>query len=266
MNLKKRYLMIILVLVLIIVAVLVILSKTKKSKNANVKIPILLYHDFVTTVPDSDPDNFNYINTPQSYEENIKVLLENGYTFISFQELNDANNGKISLPEKPILVTFDDGYASNYEYIFSILKKYNVKVSIFVVTDKIGKEVDGKKYLSWEQCREMQDSGLVEIFSHSKRHIFYDKLPVRQIRDDVIESYKIIEEKLGSKNLKVFAYPYGAYTKETVWTLKLNGMDMQVYDLGMNYSNDFNKDYIKRMNIPCEMTGAEIVEEINNTN
>ena len=266
MNLKKRYLMIILVLVLIIVAVLVILPKTKKSKNANVKIPILLYHDFVTTVPDSDPDNFNYINTPQSYEENIKALLEDGYTFISFQELNDANNGKISLPEKPILVTFDDGYASNYEYIFSILKKYNVKVSIFVVTDKIGKEVDGKKYLSWEQCKEMQDSGLVEIFSHSKRHVFYDKLPVRQIRDDVIESYKIIEEKLGSKNLKVFAYPYGAYTKETVWTLKLNGMDMQVYDLGMNYSNDFNKDYIKRMNIPCEMTGTEIVEEINNTN
>lgn len=266
MNLKKRYLMIILVLVLIIVTALVIWPKTKKSKNANVKIPLLLYHDFVTTVPDSDPDNFNYINTPQSYEENIKVLLENGYTFISFQELDDANNGKISLPEKTILVTFDDGYASNYEYIFPILKKYNVKVSIFVVTDKIGKEVDGKKYLSWEQCREMQDSGLVEIFSHSKRHVFYDKLPVRQIRDDVIESYKIIEEKLGSKNLKVFAYPYGAYTKETVWTLKLNGMDMQVYDLGMNYSNDFNKDYIKRMNIPCEMTGAEIIEEINSAN
>ena len=262
MNLKKRYLMIILVLVLIIVAVLVILPKTKKSKNANVKIPILLYHDFVTTVPDSDPDNFNYINTPQSYEENIKVLLENGYTFISFQELDDANNGKISLPEKPILVTFDDGYASNYEYIFPILKKYNVKVSIFVVTDKIGKEVDGKKYLSWEQCREMQDSGLVEIFSHSKRHVFYDKLPVRSIRDDVKESYKIIEEKLGKQALKVFAYPYGAYTKETVWTLKINGIDMQVYDIGMNYFNNFDTDYIKRFNIPCEMTGEEIIEEI----
>ena len=194
MNLKKRYLMIILVLVLIIVAVLVILPKTKKSKNANVKIPILLYHDFVTTVPDSDPDNFNYINTPQSYEENIKVLLENGYKFISFQELSDARNGKIKLPEKPILVTFDDGYYSNYEYIFPILKKYNVKASIFIVTDKIGKEIDGKKYLNWDQCAVMQDSGLVEIFSHSKRHVFYDKFPVRMIRDDVIESYKIIEK------------------------------------------------------------------------
>lgn len=263
---KKKYLIIILVLILIVVTALIILPKTKKNKNINVKIPILLYHDFVTTVPDSDPDNFSYINTPQSYEENIKVLLENGYTFISFQELNDANNGKIKLPERPILITFDDGYYSNYEYIFPILKKYNVKASIFIVTDKIGKEIDGKKYLSWEQCKEMQDSGLVEIFSHSKRHVFYDKLPVRTIRDDVIESYRIIEENLGTTNLKVFAYPYGAYTKETVWTLKVNGIDMQVYDLGINYSNDFNNDYLKRINIPCEMTGAEIIYEINNTN
>ncbi len=263
---KKIFLIIILVLILIIVTVLAILPKAKKSNNANVKIPILLYHDFVATVSDSDPDNFNYINTPQSFEENIKVLLENGYTFISFQELNDAINGKISLPEKPILINFDDGYYSNYEYVFPILKKYNVKASIFVVTDKIGKEIDGKRYLSWEQCKEMQDSGLVDIFSHSKRHVFYDKLSVRMIRDDVIESYKIIEENLGSKDLKVFAYPYGAYTKETVWALKLNGIDMQVYDLGMNYSNDFNADYIKRINIPCEMTGSEIIDEINNTN
>lgn len=112
----------------------------------------------------------------------------------------------------------------------------------------------------------MQDSGLVDIFSHSKRHVFYNRLPVKMIRDDVTKSYKIIEENLGTKNLKVFAYPYGAYTKETVWALKLNGIDMQVYDLGMNYFNDFNADYIKRFNIPCEMTGAEIIEEINNTN
>ena len=119
---KKKYLIIILVLVLIIITVLAILPKNRKSKNADIKIPILLYHDFVTIVPESDPDNFNYINTPQSYEENIKVLLENGYTFISFQELNDANNGKIELPEKTILISMDDGYYSNYEYIFPIIK------------------------------------------------------------------------------------------------------------------------------------------------
>ena len=263
---KKKKLIIIFCLLVIVVFSICTFQYYQYKQRPNVVIPILLYHDFVATVPDSDPDNFSYINTPQSYEENIKVLLEDGYKFISFQELHDANNGKIELPEKPILVTFDDGYYSNYEYIFPILKKYNVKASIFVVTDKIGKEIDGKKYLNWEQCKEMQDSGLVEIFSHSKKHVFYDKLPVRMIRDDVSQSYKIIEENLGRKNLKVFAYPYGAYTKETVWTLKLNGIDMQVYDIGMNYSNDFNNNYIKRINIPCEMTGAEIIEKINSIN
>lgn len=195
-----------------------------------------------------------------------KEYDRNGYTFLSMKELYDANNGKIEFPAKPILITMDDGYYSNYEYIYPILKEYLVKASIFIVTDKIGKEIDGKKYLGWNECIEMQDSGLVEIFSHSKRHVFYDKLAVRAVRDDVIESYKIIEKNLGSKDLKVFAYPYGAYTNETVWALKMSGIDMQVYDIGMNHFNNFDKDYIKRINIPCEMTGKEIVEEIEKTN
>lgn len=182
------------------------------------------------------------------------------------QELYDANHGKYTLPSKPLLIHMDDGYYSNYTYIYPILKKYNIKASIFIITDNIGKEVNGKKYLSWENCKEMQDSGLVEIFSHSKRHAFYDKLPLRTLHDDVNESYKEIEKNFGKKKLKVFAYPYGAYTKETVWSLKINGIDMQVYDIGINNYQNFNKDYIKRINIPCEMTGKEIIDEINKTN
>lgn len=192
---KVKHLIMIVILVIIVVITIIAFKEYKNGKRADVKIPILLYHDFVTTVPDNDPDNFNYINTPQSFEKNIKILLENGYTFISMEELNDAYNGKIEFPIKPILINMDDEYYSNYEYIYPILKKYNVKASIFVVTGKIGKEIDGKKYLGWNECIEMQNSGLVEIFSHSKRHVFYDKLPVRKVRDDVIESYKEIENK-----------------------------------------------------------------------
>ena len=70
------------------------------------------------------------------------MFLENGYTVISIKDLDDADKGKIELPEKPIIITFDDGYYSNYEYIYPILQKYNVKASIFVVTDKIGKEIE----------------------------------------------------------------------------------------------------------------------------
>lgn len=194
MNFKKF--LIVVIVIAIVAIVFVTFYRNKNKEREDVKIPVLLYHNFVNTVPDNDPDNFNYINTPESFEENIKVFLENGYTVISMQELNDAYNLKTELPSKPVLITFDDGYYSNYEYIYPILKKYNVKVSIFVVTDKVGKEIDGVKYLGWNECLEMQKSGLVKIFSHSKRHLFYDKFSVRVIHDDVIESYKVIEEKL----------------------------------------------------------------------
>ena len=234
----------------------------EKSPKADIDIPVLLYHDFVIDVPLEEPDDFNYINTPLSFEENIKVLLDNGYTFLSFKDLNDAYNGKGKLPSKPILITFDDGYYSNYEYIFPILEKYNVKASIFIVTDYIGRKIDGKRYLSWRDCKVMQESGLVEIFSHSKKHVFYDRLSVRELKDDLNESYEDIEKHLGKQDLKVFAYPYGAYTKEMVFVLKMHGVDMQVYDIGINNFKDFDKDYIKRINIPCEMTGLEIIDEI----
>ena len=259
---KKKIIIVILIIILITIVGWGSIKYYQYKKRPDVKIPVLLYHNFVTTVPESDPDNFNYINTPQSFEENIKTLLENDYKVISIKELNDANIRKSKLPSKPIIITFDDGYYSNYEYIYPILKKYNIKASIFIVTDKIGKEIDGIKYLGWNECLEMQNSGLVEIYSHSKKHVFYDKLPVRRIRDDVKESYKDIEEHLGKQDLKVFAYPYGAYTDETVKTLKNNGIDLQIYDIGINNFKNLNTDYIKRINIPCEMTGKEIIEEI----
>ena len=231
MNTKKG----IMIACAVIIAIILICAfkQYQYSQRANVKVPILLYHNFVTTVPEHDPDNFNYINTPESFEENVKTLLENGYTIISMKDLDEANNGKKKLPDKPIIITFDDGYYSNYEYIYPILKKYNVKTSIFIVTDKIGQELDGIRYLGWNECLEMQNSGLVEIFSHSTKHVFYNRLPVKEIRDDVKKSYQLIEQHLGKQDLKVFAYPYGAYTKQTVKTLKNDGIDFQIYDLGI---------------------------------
>ena len=171
LNVKK---IIIILLIIIGIAFIggFIFDCYKYSRRADIKIPILLYHNFVTEVPNSDQDDFKYINTPESFEENIKTFLDNGYTIISIKELADADKGKTELPNKPIIITFDDGYYSNYEYIYPILKKYNAKASIFIVTDKIGKEFDGIKYLGWDECLEMQNSGLVEIYSHSKKHVF----------------------------------------------------------------------------------------------
>ena len=167
MSTKKKLIIICIIIVIIVVVIEMVIRQKRDTKRADVKVPILLYHNFVTTVPDSDPDNFNYINTPESFEENIKTFLENGYTIISMKELALADSGKTELPNKPIVITFDDGYYSNYEYIYPILKQYQV---------------------------------------------FYDKRSVRELRDDVKASYEEIEKHLGKQDLKIFAYPYGAYT------------------------------------------------------
>ena len=167
MSTKKKLIIICIIIVIIVVVIGMVIRQKRDTKRADVKVPILLYHNFVTTVPDSDPDNFNYINTPESFEENIKTFLENGYTIISIKELALADSGKTELPNKPIVITFDDGYYSNYEYIYPILKQYQV---------------------------------------------FYDKRSVREISDDVKVSYEEIEKHLGKQDLKIFAYPYGAYT------------------------------------------------------
>ena len=89
---------------------------------------------------------------------------------------------------------------------------------------------------------------------------------MNELRNDVEKSYQEIEKHLGKQDLKVFAYPYGAYTKESVLVLRLNGIDMQVYDIGINNFKNFDKNYIKRINIPCEMTGKEIIQEIHSAN
>lgn len=91
---KVRHFIILLILVITLISIDIIFAYHQKNKRPDIKIPILLYHDFVKVVPLEDPDNFNYINTKESFEENIKVLLENGYTFMSFKELNDAYKNK----------------------------------------------------------------------------------------------------------------------------------------------------------------------------
>ena len=126
MSTKKKLIIICIIIVIIVVVIGMVIRQKRDTKRADVKVPILLYHNFVTTVPDSDPNNFNYINTPESFEENIKTFLENGYTIISMKELVLADSGKTELPNKPIVITFDDGYYSNYEYIYPILKQYQV--------------------------------------------------------------------------------------------------------------------------------------------
>lgn len=120
------------------------------------RLPVLMYHH---VVPDGQPCNEMTV-TAARLEQDLRWLKENGYETVLPRELAAGE----ALPEKAVLLTFDDGYRSNYDYAYPLLQKYHAKAAIAVMAFMPDNWAPG--FLSWDMCREMTASGLVEIGSH----------------------------------------------------------------------------------------------------
>lgn len=130
-------------------------------------IPILMYHNIA---PISEND---MTITPAQLDGELAALNENGYSTVSFSELEDYISYGTPLPEKAVVITFDDGYLGNYEYAFPLLQKYGMKATIFAVGVTFGQSTykdTGEAitpHFNSEQAREMTYSGLIDIASHT---------------------------------------------------------------------------------------------------
>jgi len=139
-------------------------------REKEVEVPIIMYH-LITERP-------KYIGkygvTPIEIEKDLVYLKENGYTTIVMQDLIDFVERGKKLPKKPIVLTFDDGNASDYNYLFPLLKKYKMKAVLAIigdVTDRYTNDAENKpkaKFpnLTWPEIKELHESGLCEIQSH----------------------------------------------------------------------------------------------------
>lgn len=143
---------------------------------------------------------------PSDFDYQMRYLRDHGYHTITPDELYAALAGNGTLPENPVLITFDDGYQDNYDYAYPILKKYGLKGTIFVVTSFMGTR---KGYLTWDECREMEKNGIV-IESHTVDHKSMTELTDDQLRAELVESKKKAEAELGHP-VDYMAYPTGAY-------------------------------------------------------
>lgn len=184
------------------------------------RLPILMYHHVV-----SDDQTCNDMTVTVSHlESDLKWLSDNGYHTVLPRELAAGE----PLPEKPVLITFDDGYRSNYYLAYPLLQKYQTKAVISIVVYM--QDVCASTFLSWEMCKEMADSGLVEIGSHTYRLHNFDgrgglftyggingiqRKPEEsdedfqtRVLDDLQKSHDMIEENLG-QDVTFFAYPFG---------------------------------------------------------
>ena len=187
-------------IVFIIICVALIFRLFQNESNG---VPILAYHQV------NDVDKNGSTLTVEQFEAQIKYLVDEKYNIISLDELLDAWEGKSSLPSKPIVITFDDGHLENYKNVFPILQKYNAKATFFVVTDNVNLFPN---YINWEQAREMQASGLVDIESNTLSHKNLTKIYSRdKLWDQIYGSKQAIEWYL-KKPAKFISYPEGKYT------------------------------------------------------
>ncbi len=217
---KKRTLPILIVLavlVAVIAAAGVFLLVEPNGTKIDADIPILMYHHLI---PESEAGDTidGTIVTAERLERDLIWLRENGYQTVLPRELASGE----PLPEKPIMITFDDGYRSNYTLLFPLLQKYQMKASISVIVKN--QDNESVNHLSWDMCREMTDSGLVEIDSHTyDLHRENDDgsrgigrktgewRPIYWLRllPDLLKSVSRIKAETGMSPA-MLAYPYGA--------------------------------------------------------
>jgi peptidoglycan/xylan/chitin deacetylase (PgdA/CDA1 family) len=204
-------------------------------------LPVLTYH-YIRTVPNPDEDKlgFRLSVIPSDFYEQMNYLVTNHYTTITPDDLYTALKNKKSLPPKSVLLTFDDGYADFYQNAFPILKELNLKATVFVVTGFVG-DKEGR-YLSWDQIKEIDKSGLVTIGSHTIGHV--NVTTSKNARNEIYLSKKTLEQRLGH-SVMAFCYPGGRYNLEAVSQVAQAG-----YRLGFTTDIGTVMQYNERFMLP----------------
>lgn len=223
--------------------------------SEKIKVPILLYH-YVEYVKDSkDTIRKSLDITPNIFEKQIQTLLENSYTPIFIDELANYLLDKAKLPAKPIILTFDDGYADFYTDVLPLLEKYKVKATIYVIPgfwDKIN-------YMSKEQIQAVASySAIVEIASHTLHHINLKYTKAELARKEIIESKTQLEQLIG-KDVNNFAYPYGGFNEDTIKFVQDAGYKTAASVVAGSYQSVDNRYFLYRLR-PGARTGKFLID------
>lgn len=165
--------------------------------------PVLMYHSIGESL--GRPYAYLYV-TPAQFEEQVKYMADNGYTFLFPDEMYYADRC-----EKPVVITFDDGYVDNFDQALPVLKRYNAKATVFVA----GSNIDQQWMLTKQQIRQMADSGLVNIGSHTLAHGDLTKLDGAALQEEMAGSQWLLE-KITGKKITNIAYPFGKFNDAVI--------------------------------------------------
>ncbi|MCB8818246.1 polysaccharide deacetylase family protein [Desulfosporosinus shakirovi] len=188
------------------------LNTTKSSSYQKAQaVPVLYYHSVML-------EEGNEVRMPpDQFAAQMAYLQEKGYESVTLDQLYQALYKGGVLPQKPIVITFDDGYEDNYATAFPIVKKYGFTAAVFMVSSYIG----GEGFMSWSQLRELSANGW-EIEGHTVNHPYLSQVDKTTVLNELMNSKETLEEGLG-KSVGFFAYPYGDFNADVAQAVKQTG-------------------------------------------
>ena len=220
-------------------------------------VSILMYHMI------GDMKNNSAVMTEDNLRIQMQYLKDHGYHPITMQELYDYVTKGEKLPSKPVCITFDDGYLDSYTIVYPMMKEFGYPWTLFLITDDVGKSYNR---MTWEQLKEMADSGAVTIANHTLSHPKLHNLPTRAEKEnEIIGANKALKYHLGIDNLW-FAYPYGDYDVEVIDICKKAGIKLAVTtDAGRVHVGSYPYD-LKRVYIGNNVSLARFMERLTKDN
>jgi len=180
---------------------------------AALRLPILMYHEVAK--PErvgqiAQKTQRSFIMAVQQFETQMHWLVDHGFSAISLTELLQIQSGTRPLrpAEKPVVITFDDGFVGNYFHAFPILRRLDLTATIFIIVNRIGEPF----YMTWQQMEEMAGNG-IDIQSHTMTHALLGQATRGQLIYELRESKREIENKIG-KPVHFISMPHGSCHKD----------------------------------------------------
>ncbi len=188
------------------------LSQVEKKK-----IPVLMYHSVSQYAA---PKFKRFAVAPVLFNEHMAYLHQHAYTPMTVTQLIQAYaHGGEKLPDKPVVLTFDDGFSDFYTEVLPVLKRYRFTATLYIVTAFIDatsrwlqKEGEATRpMLTWDQVVSINEAG-IECGGHTHTHPELDTLPLAQAQEEIVQCKQLLEKHIG-QNVLSFAYPYGYHTE-----------------------------------------------------